>query len=218
MEKLLPKLCFTLLILLNAIAAFAVEKGVISGKVVEEVGGLSIPSAVISVYIDGSEQPVVTSATDEDGHFSIKNLKTGNYSIRVSFVGYAPLKVNGIAITEKDFDKNLGALKLSSDQNSLQEVTITVQKPPIEFGADGVTYNVGSTLLAEGSTATDVLKNVPMVQVDIDGNATIAGKRNTRIFIDGKPSDYMTSNIADLLNVLPSDAIDKIEEIGRAHV
>ncbi|MBT2559742.1 outer membrane beta-barrel protein [Pedobacter sp. ISL-68] len=211
MEKLLPKLCFTLLILLKAFAALAVEKGVISGKVIEEVGGLSIPSAVISVYIDGSEQPIVTSATDEDGHFSIKNLKTGNYSIRVSFVGYASLKVNGIAITEKDFDKNLGALKLTSEQNSLQEVTITVQKPPIEFGADGVTYNVGSTLLAEGSTATDVLKNVPMVQVDIDGNATIAGKRSTRVFIDGKPSDYMTSNIADLLNVLPSDAIDKIE-------
>jgi len=210
--KLLLKLCFvSLALLFGTSTAFAAEKGVISGKVVEEVGGLSIPSAVISVYIDGSEQPVVTSATDEDGRFSIKNLKPGNYSIRVSFVGYASLKVNGIALTEKDYDKNLGSLKLSSEQNSLQEVTITVQKPPIEFGADGVTYNVGSTLLAEGSTATDVLKNVPMVQVDIDGNATIAGKRNTRVFIDGKPSDYMTSNIADLLNVLPSDAIDKIE-------
>jgi iron complex outermembrane receptor protein len=166
LEKLLPKLCCTLFFLLNALSVLAVEKGVISGKVVEEVGGLSIPSAVISVYIDGSEQPIITSATDEDGRFSIKNLKTGNYSIRVSFVGYAPLKVNGIAITEKDFDKNLGALKLTSDQNSLQEVTITVQKPPIEFGADGITYNVGATLLAEGSTATDVLKNVPMVQVE----------------------------------------------------
>ncbi|WP_225872191.1 outer membrane beta-barrel protein [Pedobacter frigidisoli] len=191
--------------------ANTIDKGIISGRVVEEVGGLSIPSAVISIYLDLSEQPIITASTDDDGHFSIKNLKAGNYSVRVSFVGYAPLKVNGITITEKDFDKNLGTLKLGSDQNTLGEVTITVQKPPIEFGADGITYNVGSSLLAEGSTATDVLKNVPMVQVDIDGNATIAGKRNTRIFIDGKPSDYMTSNISDLLNVLPSDAIEKIE-------
>jgi len=199
------------LVFLFGTSAFSAEKGVISGKVVEEVGGLSIPSAIISVYIEGTEQPLITSATDEDGFFSIKNLKPGNYRIKVSFVGYAPLIVNGIVITEKDFDKNLGSLKLSSEQNSLQEVTITVQKPTIEFGADGVTYNVGSSLLAEGSTATDVLKNVPMVQVDIDGNATIAGKKSTRVFIDGKPSDYMTSNIADLLNVLPSDAIEKIE-------
>lgn len=211
MKKPLLKLCLTLIILLNSLLLVAAEKGVISGRVIEEVGGLSIPSAVISVYVDGNDQPLITSSTDDDGRFSIKNLKLGNYHIKISFVGYAPLIVNGIILTEKDYDKNLGALKLGSDQNSLQEVTITVQKPPIEFGADGVTYNVGSSLLAEGSTATDVLKNVPLVQVDIDGNATIAGKRNTRIFIDGKPSDYMTSNISDLLNVLPSDAIDKIE-------
>ncbi|MET0573380.1 MAG: outer membrane beta-barrel protein [Pedobacter agri] len=211
MKKRLPISILILLVLFLATTAFAAEKGTISGKVVEEVGGLSIPSAIVAVYIDGTEQPVTTSATDEDGFFSIKNLKPGNYRIKISFVGYAPLIVNGIIITEKDSDRNLGALKLSSEQNSLQEVTITVQKPAIEFGADGVTYNVGSSVLAEGSTATDVLKNVPMVQVDIDGNATIAGKKSTRVFIDGKPSDYMTSNIADLLNVLPSDAIEKIE-------
>lgn len=211
MKKRLPISILILLVLFLATTAFAAEKGTISGKVVEEVGGLSIPSAIVSVYIDGTEQPVTTSATDEDGFFSIKNLKPGNYRIKISFVGYAPLIINGIIITEKDSDRNLGALKLSSEQNSLQEVTITVQKPAIEFGADGVTYNVGSSVLAEGSTATDVLKNVPMVQVDIDGNATIAGKKSTRVFIDGKPSDYMTSNIADLLNVLPSDAIEKIE-------
>lgn len=211
MKKRLPISTLILLVLFLAATAFAAEKGTISGKVVEEVGGLSIPSAIVAVYIDGTEQPVTTSATDEDGFFSIKNLKPGNYRIKISFVGYAPLIVNGIIITEKDSDRNLGALKLSSEQNSLQEVTITVQKPAIEFGADGVTYNVGSSVLAEGSTATDVLKNVPMVQVDINGNATIAGKKSTRVFIDGKPSDYMTSNIADLLNVLPSDAIEKIE-------
>lgn len=211
MKKRLPISILILLVLFLATTAFVAEKGTISGKVVEEVGGLSIPSAIVAVYIDGTEQPVTTSATDEDGFFSIKNLKPGNYRIKISFVGYAPLIVNGIIITEKDSDRNLGALKLSSEQNSLQEVTITVQKPAIEFGADGVTYNVGSSVLAEGSTATDVLKNVPMVQVDIDGNATIAGKKSTRVFIDGKPSDYMTSNIADLLNVLPSDAIEKIE-------
>lgn len=211
MKKYLLNLSITLFFITSTLNVSAADKGTISGKVVEEVGGLSIPSAIVSVYLEPSEQAISTSATDENGFFSIKNLKPGNYHIKVSFVGYAPLIVNGIVITDKDFDKNIGNLKLSSDQNSLQEVTITVKKPIIEFGADGVTYNVGSSLLSEGSTASDVLKNVPMVQVDIDGNASIAGKKSTRIFIDGKPSDYMSSNIADLLNVLPSDAIEKIE-------
>jgi iron complex outermembrane receptor protein len=211
LKKHLLNLTFTLFFIASTLNVLAADKGTINGKVVEEVGGLSIPSAIISVYLEPSEQALSTTATDENGLFSIKNLKPGNYHIKVSFVGYAPLIVNGIVITDKDYDKNIGNLKLSSDQNSLQEVTITVKKPIIEFGADGVTYNVGSSLLSEGSTANDVLKNVPMVQVDIDGNASIAGKKSTRIFIDGKPSDYMSSNIADLLNVLPSDAIEKIE-------
>lgn len=201
-----------LLFNLAAIGGYAAaEKGVITGKVVEEVGALPIPSAVVAVYEAGSERPFVTTATDENGFFKFNALKYGSYKVKVSFVGFTSLSVSEVILTEKDFERNLGTLKLASDQNNLSEVTITAEKPVIEFAADQITYNVDKSILAEGSTATDILKNVPMVQVDIDGNATISGKRSTRIFIDGKPSDYMTSNIADLLNVLPSDAIAKIE-------
>ena len=210
MKKTLLLLSFLILIIYNLKAKIA-EKGIIRGKVVEEVGGLSIPSAVISLYVGDSEQILTTTASNEDGFFSFKNLKSGIYRVKVSFVSYVAVNVADIVVTESDYDRNVGTVKLVSDQTTLQDVNITVQKPAVEFGADGITYNVSSSILAEGSTATDVLKNVPMVQVDIDGNATIAGKKTTRIFIDGKPSDYMTSNIADLLNVLPSDAIDKIE-------
>lgn len=189
----------------------AAEKGVITGKVIEEVGALPIPSAVVAVYEAGAERPFVTTATDENGFFKFNALKYGTYKVQVSFVGFATLSVNEVILTEKNFERNLGTLKLGSDQNNLNEVTITAEKPVIEFSADQITYNVDKSILSEGSTATDILKNVPMVQVDIDGNASISGKRSTRIFIDGKPSDYMTSNIADLLNVLPSDAIEKIE-------
>ena len=187
------------------------EKGIIQGKVVEEVGGLVVSFAGVALYESASEQALFTTQTDENGYFKFINLKPGIYKVKVSYVGFTILFVNNIILTEKDFDKNLGSLKLSNESSTLSEVVITAQKPVVEFGADVITYNVGSSILAEGSTATDVLKNVPMVQVDIDGNATIAGKRSTRIFINGKPSDYMTSNIADLLNVLPSDAIEKIE-------
>ncbi|MES2651547.1 MAG: outer membrane beta-barrel protein [Bacteroidota bacterium] len=190
---------------------YLVEKGIIQGKVVEEIGGLVIPFAGVALYESTAEQAIFTTQTDESGYFKFINLKPGTYKVKVSYVGFTILFVNDIILTEKDFDKNLGSLKLGNESSTLSEVVITAQKPVVEFGADVITYNVGSSLLAEGSTATDILKNVPMVQVDIDGNATIAGKRSTRIFIDGKPSEYMTSNIADLLNVLPSDAIEKIE-------
>jgi len=209
-------LAFTLLSLItfnitaSAYKPFA-EKGLIQGKVVEEVGGLVVPFAGVALYSSNVEQALFTTQTDENGDFKFINLKPGSYKIKVSSVGFAILFVNDILITEKDFDKNLGNIKLSSELSNLSEIVITAPKPVVEFGADVITYNVGSSILAEGSTATDVLKNVPMVQVDIDGNASISGKRSTRVFIDGRPSEYMTSNIADLLNVLPSDAIEKIE-------
>ncbi|SFG60323.1 outer membrane beta-barrel protein [Pedobacter insulae] len=212
MKKLVPiflALTFLSLITLN-VAAFA-GKGIIHGKVVEEVGGLVVPFAGVALYESGAEQALFTTQTDENGDFKFINLKPGSYKVKISSVGFSILFISEILLTEKDFEKNLGTIKLSSEASTLTEVVITAQKPVVEFGADIITYNVGSSILAEGSTATDVLKNVPMVQVDIDGNATISGKRSTRVFIDGKPSEYMTSNIADLLNVLPSDAIEKIE-------
>ncbi|WAC41542.1 outer membrane beta-barrel protein [Pedobacter sp. SL55] len=187
------------------------DKGSIRGKVIEEVGAMPIPFAVVALFESGAEQPVVTFQTDENGSFKFNNLKFGIYKLKVSYVGFGSLFVNEIMVSKADFDKNVGTLKLATEQNNLNEVVITAEKPVIEVGADVITYNVGSSILAEGSTATDVLKNVPMVEVDIDGNTIISGKRSTRVFIDGKPSDYMTSNIADLLNVLPSDAIEKIE-------
>ncbi len=196
---------------LISFTAFGVEKGTISGKVIEEIGALPIPFANVSVYEGSNEQSFATIQTDENGLFKLSNLKTGVYKIKISYIGYVNLLINDILITEKDLDKKLGNLKLSSESNNLTEVSITATKPLVEFGADVITYNVGSSIMAEGSTASDVLKNVPMVQVDIDGNTSISGKRSTRVFIDGKPSDYMTSNITDLLNVLPSDAIEKIE-------
>lgn len=210
--KKLHSYCLPLAILsLFFLSSKAAEKGIIRGKIIEEVGALYIPFAGVTLYEINAEQPIFNTQTDESGYFKFINLKPGTYKVKISYVGFTNLFVNDIIITEKDFDKNLGSLKLSSESNNLTEVVITAPKPLIEFGADVITYNVGSSILAEGSTATDVLKNVPMVQVDIDGNATISGKRSTRVFIDGKPSDYMTSNIADLLNVLPSDAIEKIE-------
>ena len=211
MKSLLPYFFIVIALSLFSFNAKSAEKGVIRGKVVEEIGALPIPFAIVSVFEAAAEQPLFTTQTDENGFFKFINLKVGTYKVKVSYIGFANLFVNEIIITEKDFDKNIGTLKLSTEQSNLNEVVINAQKPLVEFGADVITYNVGSSVMAEGSTATDVLKNVPMVQVDIDGNATISGKRSTRVFIDGKPSEYMTSNIADLLNVLPSDAIRKLK-------
>ena len=185
--------------------------GSIRGKVVEEIGAMPIPFAVVAIFESAAQQPMVTFQTDENGTFKFNNIKIGTYKIKVSYVGFGTLLVNEIIVSQTDLDRNVGTLKLAAEQNNLNEVVITGEKPLIETDGDIITYNVGSSIHAEGSSAVDILKDVPMVEVDIDGKPTISGMRSTRVFINGKPSDYMTSNIADLLNVLPSDAVEKIE-------
>lgn len=209
--KNLFALIFSLLAIPIITKSQITEKGIIRGKVVEEIGGLPIPYAVVAVTEAGSESPDATFQTDENGVFKFQNLKQGIYKVKVSFVGFNNFVVNDIYITASDFDKNIGTVKLAQAQNNLSEVVITGEKPLIETDGDVITYNVSSSIHAEGSSAVDILKDVPMVEVDIDGKPTISGMRSTRVFINGKPSDYMTSNIADLLNVLPSDAVEKIE-------
>jgi hypothetical protein len=203
---LLGALCF------NPVFAQSVPAGArISGKLVDANSGEVVDFATVALYKVGSDNMAKGTSSNDGGMFNLYSVPFGSYSLRISFVGYEKLIVDHVELNETHMVANLGTIRLKPSGNALNEVVISDKKPQVEYSADQITYNVSESLQAEGSVATDILKNVPMVNVDINGNATIAGKRNTRIFIDGKPSDYMTANITDLLNVLPSDAIEKIE-------
>lgn len=187
--------------------------GALNGKIIDDVHKETIPFVNISYFKDLDSLNFKSLQTDNQGVFSIRNLSLGSYTLQFSFVGYQIKKITKIILEENRFIVNLGDIALSTDQQLLNEVVIEYRKPIIEMQDDKIVYNVDQSIFAEGSVATDILKNVPMVTVDIDGKATIAGKRNTRIFIDGKPSDYSSSSIGDLLSVLPSDALESVEVI-----
>lgn len=193
--------------------------GSVSGMVKDEISGAPVDFAAVSIYKQGSEVATKNFMTDIEGSFVFTELAFGIYSIKISFIGYKPKLVEGIIINEQRPNESLLDIKLTpSEGNSIQEVVVTANKPLIEFGADTITFNADQSIHAEGSTVTDLLRSVPMVNVDADGVPTIAGKVNTRIFIDGKPSDYTSATMTDLLNVLPSEAIQKIEVITNPEV
>src|SRR5260221_4246359 len=102
-------------------------------------------------------------------------------------------------------DKDLGNIKLTQDAQSLASVTVTASKPLITMGVDRKVYNVEKDISAQGGTGTDVMKNVPSVQVDIDGNVTLRNSTPT-IFVDGRPTTLT-------LDQIPADAIQSVEII-----
>jgi len=173
--------------------------------------------------------------TRRSGEFSLENLPIfGNFRLVISAIGYttydqkvafdlkglrgAAGAANGganngdgpqnIANAEKAInavDKDLGNIKLTEDAQSLAQVTVTASKPLIQMGVDRKIYNVEKDISAQGGTGVDVMKNVPSVQVDIDGNVTLRNSAPT-IFVDGRPTTLT-------LDQIPADAIQSVEII-----
>ncbi len=202
---------FLLLYLSGFLATAQTGTGQITGKVVESGPGTAVDFAVVTLTSASGLQK--NSMTQNGGKFAFPGLPPGIYHVRVSFIGYITDSIRNIRLGPS---AAIPPLTIALRQNSqrLNEVTISETGPLVSYEADRLTYHADQSLLSEGSVATDLLKNVPMVDVDPDGKPTIAGKRNTRIFINGKPSDFTSEGITDLLNVLPSDAVMKIEVIS----
>jgi outer membrane receptor protein involved in Fe transport len=95
----------------------------------------------------------------------------------------------------------------------MNEVTVTGTKATIENQIDKMVYNPGNDLTAQGGVAIDVLKKVPMVSVDIDGNVELMGNSNVRFLINGKPSSIFGASITDALQSIPASQIKSIDVI-----
>jgi outer membrane receptor protein involved in Fe transport len=121
-------------------------------------------------------------------------------------------EIKNIAV-EKNGEVNLGVIKLSTGAKILKEVVVEGQKDLIEERVDRTIYNAENDQTARGGDATDVLKRVPMLSVDLDGNVSLRGSSNVTVLINNKPSTIMASSIADALKQIPADQIKSVEVI-----
>ncbi|HLI92240.1 MAG TPA: TonB-dependent receptor, partial [Puia sp.] len=102
-------------------------------------------------------------------------------------------------------DKDLGNIKLAEEAETMASAVVTASKPLISMGVDRKVYNVEKDISAQGGTGVDVMRNIPSVQVDIDGNVTLRNSTPT-IFVDGRPTTLT-------LDQIPADAIESVEII-----
>ncbi|MBA4056887.1 MAG: TonB-dependent receptor, partial [Marivirga sp.] len=157
-------------------------------------------------------KPVDGSVCDDKGKFIISKVAEGTYNVSISFIGYETQTINNIKV-DKKADVNLGIIKLGSSAQVLSEVVVEGQKQLIEERVDRTIYNAENDVTTRGGDATDVLKRVPMLSVDLDGNVTLRGSQNITVLINNKPSTIMASSIADALKQIPADQIKTVEVI-----
>ena len=117
-----------------------------------------------------------------------------------------------IAYAQKDTLQKIK--KDTSDIEKMKVLEIKVQANIIENQADKLVYNATQDITSKGSSLSDMLSKVPMVEVDIDGNVSMRGNRNIKFLINGRPSGLLSGNLADALKSISADDIDKIEQIS----
>ncbi|RYF94449.1 MAG: TonB-dependent receptor, partial [Chitinophagaceae bacterium] len=195
------------------------------GKIVDEKTNKGIEAA--SVQLLGTKFDSATKSrvdtilggmlTRRSGDFSIEGLPVfGKYRLRITAIGYAEVE-NPVAFELKmgkpgdmsaalaAVDKDLGNIKLVQDAKTLESVTVTANKPLMSMGIDRKIFNVEKNINSTGGNATDIMRSIPSLSVDIDGNVTMRNNA-PQIFVDGRPSNLT-------LEQIPADAISSVELI-----
>lgn len=203
--------------ILWAVLVFPVElwaqgNGVVKGKVTDAKTGDVMEFVNVGVRKTDSPTPLTGTITDQTGRFQIGNLEKGNYVLVVSFIGYASLE-KGFAITEQKKEVNFPALSLKEDRQMLGEVTVAGQRSQMKFEIDKKVFNVDQNIASTGGTASDVLSNIPSVEVDNEGEVSLRGSTSVTVWINGKASGLSADNRAQILEQLPAESIEKIEVI-----
>lgn len=186
--------------------------GSISGFVIDSVTMQPIEYATISLMDDGYQKTVNGTVSNPRGFFTLHLEKKGNYKMVVESIGYVSCSIY-FNLTEKTTDKKFGKISLLKKTDRLQTVTVIGSQKLIENKIDKIVFNAEKDLTSQGGVATDILKKIPQVSVDIDGNVELAGSTSIRFLIDGKPSTAFGSNITDVLQSIPASQIKSIEVI-----
>jgi len=197
------------------------------GKIVDKKTSKGVSAASVQLIqskMDSSQKmkDVIVSGmlTKNNGDFTLENLPVmGNYRLFVTAIGFKPyeqkvsfvLKMGsggtggGMEQALAAADKDLGNIKMEQDAQVLQGITVSTTKPLFTMGVDRKIFNVEKNLVSSGQTAQELMKSIPSINVDIDGNVTL---RNAapQIFVDGRPSTLS-------LDQIPADAIESVEII-----
>ncbi|MGX7668155.1 TonB-dependent receptor domain-containing protein [Flavobacterium pedocola] len=192
----------------QAPAAANGNPGSVSGKIIDK--NTKEPIGYASVSIKEGDKVITGAISQENGNFDIKNLELKSYTLEVQFIGYK-LFSKAIALTPGDKSINVGTITIESEATQLEGVEVVAERSSMVQKIDRKVVNVGKDLIASGTTASEILNNVPTVSIDPQTKElSLRGNANVRVLIDGKPSNV---DAAQLLQQIPSSSIKQIELI-----
>jgi len=182
--------------------------GSVSGKIIDKA--TKEPIGYASVSVKEGDKVVTGVITQENGNFTITKLELKSYTLEVQFIGYKTYK-KAFTLTNADKSVNLGTIAIEAEATELEGVNIVAERSNIVQKIDRKVVNVGKDLIASGTTASEIMNNIPTVSIDPQTKElSLRGNTNVRVLIDGKPSNIEASQ---LLQQIPSSSIKQIELI-----
>jgi len=212
-SALFTLLLFTALtVMLSGVEASA-QNTIVSGKALNKINNKPIEFASVLLRNKSDSAQFFVTATDSSGDFAFENISAGTWMLKCSFIGY-DISDTSFTVSAEQKKINVGNIKISSTATNLKEVVVSAEGQKLmDVSIDRKIYNVGQDIQASSGSASDVLKNIPSVEVDIDGNVSLRGSGNILFLVDGKPSPLLGRTPAEALQNLPASSIERIEVI-----
>ena len=200
----MQKLALSLFLLLTTTAVQAQVKG----TVVDSAAKTPIDKAVVGLVIKTNPTDTIYTFTNEKGEFSFTPVPAGNFSVVISNSGYGTV-AKFVPIAQQEKTINVGYIILATRAKLLDEVV--VESAPIIVKEDTIEYRADAFKTKEGAVVEDLLKKLPGIQVDKDGNVKAQGKSVTRVKVNGK--DFFGGDLKTATKELPANIVDKIQVI-----
>lgn len=183
----------------------------IHGRLIDSTSGQPVGSGSVAVRRAGDSAFVSGALPKEDGSFRVDGLRPGRYTLRVRAIGYAPFIKNDISITADHPAVDVGTIGLKVVATKLEATQTTAEREDVVLAPDRTTYSVKNMPAASGGTAIDVLRNIPLVEVDGTNNVSLRGNANVVIQINGRTTPLKGDQLAAFLAQLPAGTVKNIE-------
>lgn len=203
---------FIIFFLLCLCAYTGWAQGIVKGKILDRQKSEPLGFVNIKVTEQGSDKFAGGGITDAGGNFNVSGLKDGKYTLSLTFMGYKDV-TRQFEITPAKREVQFKLLYMAEDAKQLNEVTVTGQRATMKLEVDRKSFDVGQLISNAGQSASDVLDNVPSIEVDNDGNVSLRGNSSVEVWINGKASGLTSDNRAQILQQLPAESIERIEVI-----
>jgi ferric enterobactin receptor len=189
----------------------ATGNGSVRGTITDAQSGLPVDHASVAVRRKQATAIVAGAIVSQSNRFNIQGLRPGQYTLRITSMGFSPV-IRDIDITQAAPTMDLGAIKLTRGTVSLEQVQVSAVRSAVSNEPDRTTYQ--SKQVAPAATnASEVLENVPSVQVDADGTVSLRGNTNVVVQINGRPSPLSGTQLGSFLKSLPAGVVDRVEVV-----